>query len=81
MTGMIWSHGMPNHENRTKQTGETRMVLVLSLNAYEPSVSSYIIPLQPHITFVEVDFIRDALACPLDPVLNEPGWRPAAVCC
>ena len=76
---MIWSHGMPNHENRTKQTGEARMVLVLSLNAYEPSVSSYIIPLQPHITFVEVDFIRDALACPLDPVLDEPGWRSAAV--
>ncbi|MCE2508856.1 MAG: CoA pyrophosphatase [Nitrosopumilaceae archaeon] len=28
---------------------------------------------------MDLDFIRDALACPLNPVLDESGWRPAAV--
>ena len=28
---------------------------------------------------MDLDIIRSALAAPLDPVLDEPGWRPAAV--
>lgn len=28
---------------------------------------------------MDLDLIRNALASPLDPVLDEPGWRPAAV--
>lgn len=74
-----WTWKWVGAESMPRGTSQVRGIVHHRFLRGDVSVLIYIIPLQPHITFVDIDFIRDALACPLDPVLDEPGWRPAAV--